>query len=89
MHNYNDEFLWAEGGVHAAAPYIETWKPILEAHPDVLLYGTMASGRPGVSVEARWAHQVELAEAGVSRMGLVDPGSVSLGAPAGYPRSRP
>jgi uncharacterized protein (DUF849 family) len=80
VHNHNDEFLWAEGGVHAAAPYIEASKPILEAHPDVLLYATMASGGPEVSIETRWAHQIELARAGVSRMGLVDPGSVSLGA---------
>jgi uncharacterized protein (DUF849 family) len=39
----------------------------------------MASGGPGIAIEARWAHQIALARAGVSRMGLVDPGSVSLG----------
>jgi uncharacterized protein (DUF849 family) len=51
----------------------------LAAHPDVLLYATMASGGPGIAIETRWAHQIALARAGVSRMGLVDPGSVSLG----------
>ena len=79
VHNHNDEFLWTEGGVHAAGPYIEAWEPVLEAHPDVLLYATMASGGPGIAIEQRWAHQLELARAGVSRVGLVDPGSVSLG----------
>ena len=29
VHNHNDEYLWAEGGVHSAAPYIEAWGPIL------------------------------------------------------------
>jgi uncharacterized protein (DUF849 family) len=62
-HNHDDEVLWAEGGVHAAGPYIEAWKPILDAHPDVLMYATMASGGPGISIETRWGHQVELAEA--------------------------
>jgi hypothetical protein len=30
VHNHNDEYLWAEGGVHSAAPYIEAWGPILD-----------------------------------------------------------
>lgn len=79
VHNHNEEFLWAEGGVHAAEPYLAAWRPIVEAHPDILLYPTMASGGPGIAIDVRWRHQVQLAEAGVSRIGLVDPGSVSLG----------
>jgi uncharacterized protein (DUF849 family) len=79
VHNHNDEFVLAPGGVHSAEPYKEAWAPIVEAHPDVLLYATMAGGGPGITIDARWAHQAELAEAGLSRVGLVDPGSVSLG----------
>jgi 3-keto-5-aminohexanoate cleavage enzyme len=79
VHNHNDEYLWAEGGVHSAAPYIEAWGPILEAHPDVLLYATMASGGPGIAIDVRWRHQVELAQAGLTRIGLVDPGSCNIG----------
>jgi hypothetical protein len=30
VHNHNDEYLWAEGGVHSAALYIEAWGPILD-----------------------------------------------------------
>ena len=79
VHNHNDELLWAPDGVHSAEPYAEAWRPVLEAHPDVLLYATMASGGPGIDIATRWAHQVELAEQGLLRVGLVDPGSVSLG----------
>jgi uncharacterized protein (DUF849 family) len=79
VHNHTDDLLIAEGGIHAAEPYIEAWEPILDAEPEVLLYATMASGGPGIDIEARWAHQAQLAEAGLSRIGLVDPGSVSIG----------
>jgi len=44
-----------------------------------LLYPTMASGGPGISIASRWRHNAELAKAGLCRVGLVDPGSVSLG----------
>src|ERR1700739_87306 len=63
VHNHNDEYLWAEGGVHSAAPYIEAWGPILEAHPDALLYATMDSGGAGSAMEVRWVPQIELAPA--------------------------
>jgi uncharacterized protein (DUF849 family) len=79
VHNHTDDFLIAEGGRHDAKPYIEAWRPILAKHSEVLLYGTMASGGHGITIEDRWAHQEELVHAGVSRLGLVDPGSVSLG----------
>lgn len=87
VHNHNDELLWTPDGVHAAAPYAEAWRPVLEEHPDVLFYATMASGGPGIDVATRWDHQVELHEAGLLRVGLVDAGSVSLGplGPDGLP----
>ncbi|MBV9817758.1 MAG: 3-keto-5-aminohexanoate cleavage protein [Solirubrobacterales bacterium] len=79
VHNHNDEPMWVPDGVHAAAPYLEAWRPIRAAHPDVLLYATMASGGPGIAIETRWAHHVALARSGIDAMGLVDPGSVTLG----------
>ena len=79
VHNHNDEPMWVDDGVHAAAPYIDAWRPVLAEHPGVLLYATLPSGGPGIAIETRWAHHVELARAGVSTVGLVDPGSVSLG----------
>lgn len=79
VHNHNDDLLWAPAGVHAPEPYAEAWRPILDEHPDVLLYATMASGGPGIDIAARWDHQVALAAQGLLRVGLIDPGSVSLG----------
>jgi uncharacterized protein (DUF849 family) len=79
VHNHNDEGLWTADGTHAAAPYIEAWRPIVARHPGVLLYPTMASGGPGISIASRWRHNAELARAGLCGVGLVDPGSVSLG----------
>jgi 3-keto-5-aminohexanoate cleavage enzyme len=79
VHNHNDEPMAVPDGVHSAEPYFAAWEPIVAAHPGVLLYATMASGGPGIAIETRWAHQIALGRAGLSRMGLVDPGSVSLG----------
>jgi len=79
VHNHNDEPMWVGDGVHAAQPYLDAWRPILAAHPRVMLYATMASGGPGIAIETRWAHHEALAHAGVTRLGLVDAGSVSLG----------
>jgi 3-keto-5-aminohexanoate cleavage enzyme len=80
VHNHNDEPMRVPDGVHSPDPYVAAWSPVVDAHPDVLLYATMASGGAAIPIRTRWAHQVTLARAGLSRMGLVDPGSVSLGA---------
>src|SRR5918994_3198161 len=80
VHNHTDDSLWdPPDGVHAAEPYVEAWTPVLAAHPDVLTYPTMGRGGPGISIEARRGHHQRLLDAGVLRVGLVDPGSVSLG----------
>jgi uncharacterized protein (DUF849 family) len=77
VHSHTDDSPWDT--VHAAEPYIEAWSPVLAAHPDVLTYPTMGGGGPGISIEARWGHHERLLDAGMLRVGLVDPGSVSLG----------
>jgi uncharacterized protein (DUF849 family) len=82
VHNHNDEPMWVPDGVHAASPYVEAWTPIVDAHPDVLLYATQASGGPGIAIETRWAHHEALAH--LTPLALVDPGSVSLGGGAVY-----
>ena len=80
VHNHNDEqVIGGENGVHAAAPYIEAWRAILAKRPDALLYPTMASASPRTNIEERYAHIPALAEAGVLRLGLIDPGSVNVG----------
>lgn len=75
VHNHID--LMTADPQAAAARYIEAWKPVLRAHPDALLYPTVGFG-PGI--EQRFGHIPLLAATGLLRMGLLDPGSVNLGA---------
>src|SRR5207245_34964 len=65
----------ADGG-RAAALSLEAWRPVLQARPDAIFYPTVGFG---LTIEERYAHVPILVEAGVLRMGLVDPGSVNLG----------
>jgi uncharacterized protein (DUF849 family) len=81
VHNHNDEpVVGGASCVHAAEPYIEAWRAILAQRPDALLYPTMASGGPGTNIEERYAHIPALGRAGVTRLGLIDAGSVNVGA---------
>ncbi|MHB1582491.1 MAG: beta-keto acid cleavage family enzyme [Acidimicrobiales bacterium] len=58
----------------AAERYLEGWRPVLAERPDALLYPTVHLGaRPG------YGHLVPLADSGLLRLGIVDPGSVNLG----------
>src|SRR5580704_14236802 len=79
VHNHNDEPMFTADGVHAVEPYLAAWGPVLERHPDALLYPTVAAGARGIPVARRWAHVAELARRGMGGMTLVDPGSVNLG----------
>ena len=79
LHNHNDEPMFTADGVHAVEPYVRAWAPVVERHPDVLLYPTMAAGARGIPVERRWAHVEELARRGTGGLTLVDPGSVNVG----------
>lgn len=77
VHHHNDDGLL--DGPHAAAPYREAWTRIYERHPDAVLYPTMGGGGAYTTIRERYAHVEALADAGVLRMALIDPGSVSLG----------
>jgi 3-keto-5-aminohexanoate cleavage enzyme len=72
IHNHIDRVGITE--VEAAERYLEGWRPVLAARPDALLYPTVHLGPP-----IGYEHLVPLAETGVLRMGLTDPGSVNLG----------
>jgi uncharacterized protein (DUF849 family) len=61
----------------AAALYLEAYRPILDARPDAILYPTIGIG---ASIAERWGHHDLLAREGAIRQGLLDPGSVNLGA---------
>ncbi len=78
VHNHIDRFGSAED---AAALYREGWDPVLATRPDALLYPTINGIGP---VEERYSHIAPLAESGVLRIGVIDPGSVNLGASFAY-----
>lgn len=79
IHNHTDDPTFGGSGVHDAAPYIEAWRQILHERPGAILYPTMGSGGPHVTIEHRFAHHDALAKAGVLGMALVDPGSTNVG----------
>ncbi|MEX0782060.1 MAG: 3-keto-5-aminohexanoate cleavage protein [Dehalococcoidia bacterium] len=88
VHNHNDEpVIGGASSVHDPAPYADAWRAILAERPDAILYPTMASGGPRTTFHERYGHIVTLAEQGILRMGLVDPGSVNVGGlgPDGLP----
>ncbi len=61
----------------AAERYLEAYRPVLAERPDALLYPTTNAGP---SVELSYGHMEPLAASGAVRIGIIDPGSVNLGA---------
>src|SRR5215467_5583883 len=53
VHNHNGEPMFTADGGHAVEPYLAAWRPVLERHPDALLYPTMAAGARGIPVARR------------------------------------
>jgi 3-keto-5-aminohexanoate cleavage enzyme len=74
VHNHIDEM--GMGPARTADVYEAGWRPILAARPDALLYPTIGLGS---TIEERYGHHAPLAERGLLRLGLLDPGSVNLG----------
>jgi 3-keto-5-aminohexanoate cleavage enzyme len=65
-------------GDEAAEVYLGIWRRVLAERPDALWYPTINIGPP-----AQWYdHIAPLAGSGLLRMGLSDPGSINMGAPA-------
>ena len=81
VHNHIDLFGTAD---EAAARYREGWEPILASRPDALLYPTINGIGP---VEERYSHITPLVETIGLRIGVIDPGSVNLGAGFAYVNS--
>jgi uncharacterized protein (DUF849 family) len=77
VHHHTDDPLLV--GRHATEPYRAAWTAILAAAPNAILYPTMGGGGRHTNVRERYAHVEELADLGLLRLALVDPGSVSLG----------
>jgi len=77
IHHHTDDGLLV--GRHATEPYREAWTAVARTAPDVILYPTMGGGGAHTNIRERYAHLEELADLGLLRLALVDPGSVSLG----------
>lgn len=78
VHNHNDEPNFGGPSRHSAGPYIEVWRRVLDVHPKLLLHGTMAGAAPETTIEERFAHMVELHDAGLLDMALADTGTVAI-----------
>ncbi|MCA9509146.1 MAG: 3-keto-5-aminohexanoate cleavage protein [Myxococcales bacterium] len=65
-----------KGGREGAELYLAHFRPVLERHPDVVLYPTLVFA---AAIEEKTSHIPFLAEAMRLRMGFVDPGSLNLG----------
>ena len=63
-------------GRDAAEVYLGVWRRVLAERPDALWYPTINVGPP----EQWYDHIIPLAESGLLRMGVSDPGSVNMGA---------
>src|SRR3984957_16465467 len=72
IHNHID--LMGASEDETVARYLEGWRPILAARPDALVYPTV---RFDTSIS--YEHLGRLAESGLLRIGIVDPGSLNLG----------
>src|SRR5690348_499961 len=77
VHHHTDDGLFTAR--HATAPYRDAWTAIRARVPDAILYPTMGGGGAHTTIRERYAHVEDLAELGLLRLALVDPGSVSLG----------
>ncbi|MDH4144901.1 MAG: 3-keto-5-aminohexanoate cleavage protein [Acidimicrobiia bacterium] len=79
VHNHTDDIVLGGDGRHDSGAYLRAWEPVLAERPDAILYPTMSGGAAGrIAIETRYAHMVELHEAGVLGMAVADPASVNL-----------
>ena len=78
VHHHDDPRAFSEPGpAGMAALSHATFTRIQAERPDALMYPTANFGFPDIA--RRWDHHRLLADAGLLRMALVDPGSVNLG----------
>jgi uncharacterized protein (DUF849 family) len=81
IHHHNDEPNFGGATRHCAAPYIEAWTRLRAGRPRLLLHPTMAGATADSTVEERFAHVVELCEAGLAPMATCDAGMLALALP--------
>jgi uncharacterized protein (DUF849 family) len=84
VHNHIEDYQL--NGAASANRYLEAWRQIHEARPDVLLCPTIAGGD---TIERRSSHVEELAKSGLMKLGPLDPGSVNFSGPGIGPHGMP
>ena len=82
VHHHNDEPNFGEATRHCAGPYIDVWTRLRAARPGLLLHPTMAGATADPTVEERFAHIVELHDAGLAPVATCDAGTLALAFPA-------
>ena len=79
LHSHTDDPVVGGGtGRHDPAPLIEAWAPVIEQHPEVLLYPTMQGGGGETTIEERASHMQALIDEGLMRLALIDMGTINL-----------
>jgi len=81
VHHHNDEPNFGGATRHCAGPYIDVWTRLRASRPGLLLHPTMAGATADSSVEERFAHVVELFDAGLSPVATCDAGTLALAMP--------
>jgi len=62
-------------GKPAADRYLEAYRPVIAARPDAILCPTAGAGG---TLQERWQHTELMAESGLIRMSVLDPGSINM-----------
>jgi uncharacterized protein (DUF849 family) len=78
VHHHNDEPNFGGATRHCAGPYVDAWKRLRQARPGVLLHPTMAGATADSTIEERFAHVVELDDAGLDPVATCDAGTLAL-----------
>jgi uncharacterized protein (DUF849 family) len=73
IHSHIEDYK--TNGAAAAERYLEGYRPVMRARPDAILCPTACMAD---TKEARWLHTEQMAESGLVRMGVIDPGSVNM-----------
>ena len=72
IHSHIEDYQ--TNGAAAAERYLTAYRPIMRERPDAILCPTACMG---ASIEERWRHMELMAQSGLVRMGVLDPGSVN------------
>jgi uncharacterized protein (DUF849 family) len=78
IHNHNDEPNYGGATRHRAQPYLAAWRRLRQRQPGLILHPTMAGATAESTVEERFAHLVELHDAGLLPMATCETGTIAL-----------